>query len=109
MIISYETFRIHVDKFVAKGTDGVQLVMCDEAHRLKNGDTLTNKALCAVPCSRRVMLSGTPMQNHLDEFYAMVGFCNPGLLGTCWGFPTSRHRPFADCPPVITRTHGPKD
>jgi hypothetical protein len=24
-----------------------------------------------------VLLSGTPMQNHLDEFFAMVDFCNP--------------------------------
>tara|TARA_B110000977_G_scaffold107532_1_gene140002 strand:- start:10491 stop:10727 length:237 start_codon:yes stop_codon:yes gene_type:complete len=47
MIISYETFRIHAERFAEKGESGVQLVMCDEAHRLKNGDTLTNKALCS--------------------------------------------------------------
>jgi DNA repair and recombination RAD54-like protein len=41
MIVSYETFRIHAERFGAE--DSVQLVMCDEAHRLKNGDTLTNK------------------------------------------------------------------
>ena len=93
MIISYETFRIHAERFAEKGEAGVQLVMCDEAHRLKNGDTLTNKALCSVPCKRRVMLSGTPMQNHLDEFYAMVGFCNPGLLGTPSEFGRHYERP----------------
>ena len=93
MIISYETFRVHAERFAEKGDAGVQLVMCDEAHRLKNGDTLTNKALCSVPCARRVMLSGTPMQNHLDEFYAMVGFCNPGLLGTPAEFAKHYERP----------------
>jgi hypothetical protein len=41
MIVSYETFRIHAERFGAE--DSEQLVMCDEAHRLKNGDTLTNK------------------------------------------------------------------
>ena len=93
MIISYETFRVHAERFAEKGDAGVQLVMCDEAHRLKNGDTLTNKALCSVPCARRVMLSGTPMQNHLDEFYSMVGFCNPGLLGTPAEFAKRYERP----------------
>ena len=91
MIVSYETFRIHADRFNFDGA--VDLVMCDEAHRLKNGETLTNKALCGVPCLRRVMLSGTPMQNHLDEFYAMVSFCNPGLLGTPSEFAKKFERP----------------
>ena len=91
MIVSYETFRINSERFNFDGA--VDLIMCDEAHRLKNGETLTNKALCAVPCLRRVMLSGTPMQNHLDEFYAMVSFCNPGLLGTPSEFSKKYERP----------------
>ena len=77
MIVSYETFRIHAERF-AKDPASCDLVICDEAHRLKNGETLTNKALGSVPCLRRVMLSGTPMQNHLDEFFSRVNFCNPG-------------------------------
>lgn len=43
------------------------LLICDEAHRLKNDATQTNKALDSLACKRRVLLSGTPMQNHLDE------------------------------------------
>lgn len=43
------------------------LLICDEAHRLKNDATLTNRALDGLACRRRVLLSGTPMQNHLDE------------------------------------------
>lgn len=74
----------------------MDLIICDEAHRLKNGDTLTNKALGSVPCLRRVMLSGTPMQNNLDEFYAMVNFCNPGLLGTSGEFYKKFEKPILD-------------
>jgi DNA repair and recombination RAD54-like protein len=80
LIVSYETFRLHADRF--QGPDSCDLLICDEAHRLKNDQTLTNKALDSLACRRRVLLSGTPMQNQLQEFYAMVNFANPGVLGT---------------------------
>jgi len=80
LILSYETFRIHSERFGKKGS--CDLLICDEAHRLKNDATATNRALDMLPCRRRVLLSGTPMQNNLDEFFAMVNFCNPGILGT---------------------------
>jgi hypothetical protein len=51
-----------------------------QAHRLKNDSTLTNRALDSLPCKRRVLLSGTPMQNHLDE----VGRQEPDVcVGVC--------------------------
>ncbi len=65
LIISYETFRIHADRM--RGAHACDLLICDEAHRLKNDATLTNRALDGLACKRRVLLSGTPMQNHLDE------------------------------------------
>ncbi|KAK9804116.1 hypothetical protein WJX73_000321 [Symbiochloris irregularis] len=80
LIISYETFRLHAERF--SGDEACDLLICDEAHRLKSDQTLTSKALDSLKCRRRVLLSGTPMQNHLDEFYAMVNFCNPLILGS---------------------------
>ncbi|XP_073308403.1 protein CHROMATIN REMODELING 25-like isoform X3 [Primulina huaijiensis] len=79
LIVSYETFRMHSSKFNQSGS--CDLLICDEAHRLKNDQTLTNRALAALSCKRRVLLSGTPIQNDLEEFYAMVNFTNPGVLG----------------------------
>lgn len=79
LIVSYETFRMHSSKFNQSGS--CDLLICDEAHRLKNDQTLTNRALAALTCKRRILLSGTPMQNDLEEFYAMVNFTNPGVLG----------------------------
>ncbi|BAF10121.2 Os02g0762800 [Oryza sativa Japonica Group] len=79
LIVSYETFRMHSSKFERPGS--CDLLICDEAHRLKNDQTLTNKALAALPCKRRILLSGTPMQNDLEEFFSMVNFTNPGVLG----------------------------
>ncbi|KAF5751213.1 protein CHROMATIN REMODELING 25 [Tripterygium wilfordii] len=79
LIVSYETFRMHSSKFSHSGS--CDLLICDEAHRLKNDQTATNRALAALPCKRRILLSGTPMQNDLEEFFAMVNFTNPGILG----------------------------
>ncbi|WVZ04126.1 hypothetical protein V8G54_024932 [Vigna mungo] len=80
LIVSYETFRMHSSKF--SSSDSCDLLICDEAHRLKNDQTITNRALAAPPCKRRILLSGTPLQNDLEEFFAMVNFTNPGILGS---------------------------
>ncbi|XVF67591.1 hypothetical protein PTKIN_Ptkin10aG0133400 [Pterospermum kingtungense] len=79
LIVSYETFRMHSSKFCH--SESCDLLICDEAHRLKNDQTITNRALAALSCKRRILLSGTPMQNDLEEFFAMVNFTNPGILG----------------------------
>lgn len=76
MIVSYETFRLHAERFREAGT--CDLLICDEAHRLKNDATLTNRALGAMACRRRVLLSGTPLQNKLDEFYGELAACRTG-------------------------------
>jgi DNA repair and recombination RAD54-like protein len=91
LIASYETFRKHTAKFKRRGS--IDLLICDEAHRLKNAETQTNKELGALPCASRILISGTPLQNHLDEFFSMVNFCNPGLLGTANEFHKRYERP----------------
>ncbi|CAN3362124.1 DNA repair and recombination protein Rad54p [Diutina catenulata] len=79
LIISYETLRRNVDKLA--GTE-VGLMLADEGHRLKNGDSLTFTALNQLKCPRRVILSGTPIQNDLSEYFSLLNFANPGYLGT---------------------------
>eukprot|EP00557_Chaetoceros_sp_GSL56_P007354 CAMPEP_0176492250 /NCGR_PEP_ID=MMETSP0200_2-20121128/8886_1 /TAXON_ID=947934 /ORGANISM="Chaetoceros sp., Strain GSL56" /LENGTH=1191 /DNA_ID=CAMNT_0017889775 /DNA_START=1545 /DNA_END=5117 /DNA_ORIENTATION=+ len=81
LICSYETIRTHI-KRLSNNKDSCDLLVCDEAHRLKNNDNQTSKALASLPVKRRVLLTGTPMQNDLQEFFAMVDFTNPGVLGT---------------------------
>ncbi|KAJ1459158.1 P-loop containing nucleoside triphosphate hydrolase protein [Pelagophyceae sp. CCMP2097] len=70
IVLSYETFRTVAPRF-ARSKRGCDLVICDEAHRLKNAEAQTSKALASLQTRRRVLLSGTPMQNDLGEFFAM--------------------------------------
>jgi DNA repair and recombination RAD54-like protein len=81
LIASYECIRTHV-KRLTKFADCCDLMVCDEAHRLKNSENQTSRALNGIPVKRRILLTGTPMQNDLQEFYAMVDFTNPGSLGS---------------------------
>jgi DNA repair and recombination RAD54-like protein len=79
IIVSYETLRLNVDSL--KGTK-FGLMLCDEGHRLKNADSQTFTALNNLDVSRRVILSGTPIQNDLTEYFSLISFANPGILGT---------------------------
>jgi len=83
LIISYETFRLHCSVL---HTSEVGLLLCDEGHRLKNCENQTYKALMGIKCARRVLLSGTPIQNDLLEYFSLVQFVNEGLLGTSHEF-----------------------
>ncbi|XP_012276152.1 DNA repair and recombination protein RAD54-like [Orussus abietinus] len=83
LIISYETFRLHSKVL---HDDEVGLVLCDEGHRLKNSENQTYQALMGLKAKRRVLLSGTPIQNDLLEYFSLVHFVNQGLLGTAQEF-----------------------
>jgi DNA repair and recombination protein RAD54B len=79
MIIGYEKLRSVQDE-LRRGA-GIDLVVADEGHRLKTAQNKSAQAIKALNTDRRIILSGTPMQNDLSEFFEMVDFCNPGLLG----------------------------
>ncbi|XP_065345333.1 DNA repair and recombination protein RAD54-like [Cloeon dipterum] len=83
LIISYETFRLHAH-VLHKGEVG--LVLCDEGHRLKNCENQTYQSLMGLKAKRRVLLSGTPIQNDLLEYFSLVHFVNAGILGTAQEF-----------------------
>lgn len=100
LIVSYETQRLYSKLFesamshsnVGSGSNAAHpvhsnngccdLLICDEAHKLKNAESGLAKSLNLLPAKKRILLSGTPMQNELTEFFNMVNFCNPGILGS---------------------------
>ncbi|XP_021350672.1 DNA repair and recombination protein RAD54B-like [Mizuhopecten yessoensis] len=83
LIISYEMFVRAYDMIQKLRFD---LIICDEGHRLKNTAIKTTSLIMSMPTRRRVVLSGTPIQNDLQEFFSIVEFCNPGILGSSAAF-----------------------
>ena len=54
----------------------------DEAHVIKNRGAKTSGVAMQLKTKYRVMLTGTPVQNHLGELWNLFQFVNPGLLGS---------------------------
>ncbi|KAJ3206939.1 hypothetical protein HDU67_007841 [Dinochytrium kinnereticum] len=61
---------------------GPSIIICDEAHILKNPKALITNRLNETKTPSRVCLTGYPLQNNLEEYWCMVDFVVPGYLGT---------------------------
>jgi non-specific serine/threonine protein kinase len=57
-------------------------VVCDEAQAIKNPGTKQAKAVKTLQCSRRGVMTGTPVENRLSDLWSLFDFINPGLLGS---------------------------
>jgi superfamily II DNA or RNA helicase len=62
-------------------THEFHIVILDEAQTIKNMRSRAHAAARAVSAEHRLCLSGTPVENHLGELWALLDFANPGLLG----------------------------
>ena len=61
---------------------GAQIVVCDEGHVMRNSKSGLSKCLNLIHTRRRIVLTGTPLQNNLQEYYCMTNFIKPNLLGS---------------------------
>lgn len=94
LILSYELFRMHVK--VIKNAKNIGLLVVDEGHRLKNtsgSQVLT--ALNSIDVNARILITGTPIQNNLSEFYNVANFAVPGILGELSNFRKVYERPMS--------------
>jgi SNF2 family DNA or RNA helicase len=57
------------------------MVVLDEAQAIKSPEAKATRAVCQLEARHRVCLSGTPIENNLDELWSQFAFLQPGLLG----------------------------
>ena len=57
-------------------------IVLDEAQNIKNPETKQSKAARTIKADYRIALTGTPVENHVGDLWALMDFLNPGFLGT---------------------------
>lgn len=83
IITTYGLLHIESEAFASKEW---RMVVLDEAHSIKNKETKMSKAAMSLQGKFKVILTGTPIQNHLSEIWNLFQFINPGLLGSFSSF-----------------------
>jgi superfamily II DNA or RNA helicase/uncharacterized protein (UPF0332 family) len=68
------------------------VLVLDEAQRAKNFRTKTAATLKAIPSRFLFVLTGTPLENRLDDLYSLLQLVDPDLLGPLWQFNLAFHR-----------------
>jgi hypothetical protein len=83
LITSYELARIDEREIVTLAPD---LLILDEAQRIKNWRTRTADAVKHVQSRHAFVLTGTPLENRLDDLYSLMQVVDPHLFGPLWRF-----------------------
>ena len=74
LLANYETVIQEPDALVAVRW---QYLIVDEGHRLKNRNSRCLEVMNELRCKRKLVLSGTPLQNHVAELWSMLNFLEP--------------------------------
>ncbi len=61
-------------------------IILDEAQRIKNFETKTHQALQSLPRNHSLVITGTPLENKLEDVYSIVQFSDRSLLTPLWAF-----------------------
>jgi PHD/YefM family antitoxin component YafN of YafNO toxin-antitoxin module len=88
-ILSYELTWRELSRLQDLDTD---VLILDEAQRAKNFRTKTASTLKAIPSRFLFVLTGTPIENRLDDLYSLLQLVDPEILGPLWRFNMNHHK-----------------
>src|SRR5437763_11729432 len=87
-LVNYEQATRDLDSLNAWQPD---LIVLDEAQRIKNWESKTSRAVKKLRSRYAIVLTGTPIENKLEELYSIVAFVDDRRLGPAFQF-LSDHR-----------------
>ncbi|XP_040898844.1 DNA excision repair protein ERCC-6-like 2 isoform X2 [Toxotes jaculatrix] len=82
-LTTYETLRLCLEQF---NNIDWSAVIVDEAHKIKNPSSQITQAMKELKCKIRIGLTGTILQNNLEELWCVMDWAIPGCLGTLGHF-----------------------
>lgn len=77
VVTSYQRLRLDEDAYAQRPWNAV---IFDEAHMVKNPSTQTYRAAASIKSERKILLTGTPVENSLMDLWSLLRLCSPGLL-----------------------------
>ncbi len=90
VLTSYTLLSTDVDALAALR---FVVAVMDEAQAIKNPDSQRAQAACRLVAEQRVVVTGTPVENRLEDLFSLFRFASPGLLGTRASFDVRFARP----------------
>nr|XP_033784078.1 DNA excision repair protein ERCC-6-like 2 isoform X2 [Geotrypetes seraphini] len=78
-LTTYETLRLCLDEF---NSIDWSAVIVDEAHRIKNPKAQVTQIMKSLKCKVRIGLTGTILQNNMEELWCVMDWAVPGCLGS---------------------------
>jgi superfamily II DNA or RNA helicase len=83
-VVNYE--QMLADSLDVNRSLGPDVVVLDEAQRIKNWSTKTTQAIKRLQSRYAFILTGTPVENRIDELYSLMDFLDPTVLGPLFRF-----------------------
>lgn len=96
VVTSYAILRRDIEELVKIR---FRYVILDEAQYIKNWTTSTARSAKQLKCDHRLALTGTPVENHLLDLWAIFDFLAPGFLGKLTEFQKNYVKPIEDGDP----------
>ena len=84
IVTSFEVFMQDYSKFFTEIP--FQMIVIDEAHRLKNKQAKILQFLKELSCKRFLLMTGTPLQNNTEELWSLLNFIEPNEFNSLPGF-----------------------